>query len=46
MSVVVYWVGYKKHRLQFGLSDWSDVEFRYECEKQRFVTSSIKLGGI
>ena len=46
ISVVVYWVSYKKHRLQFGLSDWSDVEFRYECEKQQFVISSVKLGGI
>jgi hypothetical protein len=46
IAVVVYWVSYKKHRLQFDLSDWSDVEFRYECEKQEFVISSVKLGGI
>jgi hypothetical protein len=46
IEVVVYWVSYKKHRLQLGLSDWSDVEFRYDCDKQQFVVSSVKLGGI
>jgi hypothetical protein len=44
--VVVYWVSYSKHRLQLGLSDWSDVEFRYDCDKQQVVVSSVKLGGV
>jgi len=46
VEVVVYWISYKKHRLALGLSDWSDVEFRYDCDKQQFVVSSVKLGGI
>src|SRR5215467_533830 len=46
VAVVVYWVSYKKHRLALGLSDWSNVEFRYDCDQQQFVVSSVKLGGI
>jgi len=46
IAVVVYWVSYKRNRLQLGLSDWSNVEFSYDCDKQQFVTSSVKLGGI
>lgn len=46
VAVVVYWVSYKKHRLELGLSDWSNVEFRYDCDQQQFVVSSVKLGGI
>lgn len=44
--VSTYWVSYKKHRLLFGYSDWSDVEFRYDCEHGTFVIASVKLGGI
>ena len=36
IAVVVYWVSYKKRRLQLGLSDWGEVEFRYDCDKQQF----------
>jgi hypothetical protein len=46
VAVVVHWVSYKKHRLMLGLSDWSNVEFRYDCDQQQFVVSSVKLGGI
>src|SRR5215831_13000398 len=46
IAVVVYWVSYKKDRLELGLSDWSNVEFQYDCDKQRFVVTSVKLGGI
>lgn len=48
LEVVVgtYWFSYKKHRLQFAYSDWSDVEFRYDCERGVFVVNSVKLGGI
>jgi hypothetical protein len=44
--ISTYWFSYKKHRLLFGYSDWSDVEFRYECEHGAFVITSVKLGGI
>jgi len=44
--VSMYWFSYKKHRLLFGYSDWSDVKFRYDCEHRTFVIASVKLGGI
>jgi hypothetical protein len=46
IQVTVYWVEYKKSRLNFALSDWSDVEFRFNCETQSFIISNVKLGGI
>jgi hypothetical protein len=46
IQVTVYWVEYKKSKLNFALSDWSEVEFRFNCEAQSFVISNIKLGGI
>ena len=45
-AVVVYWVSYKNNRLQLALSDWSNVEFQYDCDKQQFIMSSVKLEGI
>ena len=44
--ISTYWFSYKKRRLLFGYSDWSDVEFRYDCEHDAFVINSVKLGGI
>jgi hypothetical protein len=44
--VSTYWVSYKKRRLEFAYSDWSDVQFRYDCEQGEFVITSVKLGGI
>ena len=46
INISVYWVSYTKGRLNFGLSDWSDVKFRYDCVKQDFVVSSVDLRGI
>lgn len=46
IQVTVYWAEYKKSRLSLGLSDWSDVEFQFDDDKQGFVVSSVKLGGI
>ena len=46
IAVVVYWARYKKGRLLRGVSDWSNVQFAYDCDKQQFVVSSVKLGGI
>lgn len=46
VAVVVYWASSEKGRFELGLSDWSDVEFHYDCQKQRFVVGSVKLGGI
>jgi hypothetical protein len=46
VTVSTYWFSYKKHRLLFGYSDWSEVEFRFDCKADGFVISSVKLGGI
>jgi hypothetical protein len=40
------WASYHKGRLTLAVSDWSDVEFRFDPEKQSFVIASVKLGGI
>jgi len=46
IQVSVYWVGLRKNRLILGFSDWSVVEFQYDCQKQAYTISDIKLGGI
>jgi len=46
IDVTVYWAGIKKGKHMYGLSDWSDVTFRYDCDKKEFVVSNVKLGGI
>jgi hypothetical protein len=46
ITVSLSYFSYKRRRSMFAVSDWSDVEFRFDCEKQEFVISSVKLGGI
>jgi hypothetical protein len=46
IHISVYYLTYERHKFLYGLSDWSDVEFRYDCENEKFVVSSVKLGGI
>ena len=46
ITINAYWASYEKGYLKFGLSDWSEVELNYNCEKQRFIISKVKLGGI
>jgi hypothetical protein len=46
IQVSLSWVKYEKRKLVFALSDWSDVEFSYDCEAQNFIISAVKLGGI
>jgi len=46
IQVTVYWVEYRKSKLNHALSDWSDVEFRLNGDTQSFVISNVKLGGI
>ena len=46
IQISVSWFKYKNGRSFFGLSDWSDVEFQFDCESQTFVLSAVKLGGI
>jgi hypothetical protein len=30
----------------YALSDWGDVEFRFDCETQEWIVADVKLGGI
>jgi hypothetical protein len=46
IEISVSYFGLRKGKPTYEVSDWSDVEFRYDCEKQRYLISSIKLGGI
>jgi hypothetical protein len=46
ITINVYWASYKKGHLELALSDWSEVELNYNCEKQSFFISKVKLGGI
>lgn len=46
ISFNVYWITYEKRSLNYALSDWSTVYFRYDCEKREYVVDDVKLGGI
>jgi len=46
IEVSVSYFSYRKGKAAFALSDWSDVNFRYDCEKQAFLVSAVDLGGI
>jgi hypothetical protein len=46
IEVSVSWFSYRKGRLNFGMSDWSDVEFAFDCATRAYTISSVKLGGI
>jgi len=42
----VYWFEIKRQRVSYAFSDWSEVSFRYDCEKREWVIADVKLGGI
>ena len=46
VQVSISCLTYKKHKILLTISDWSNVEFRYDCDNQKFVISSVKLAGI
>jgi|SRR5882672_1403628 len=46
IHVAQNWIEYKKGRLFAEISDWCDVEFQFDCEKNSFMVTSVKLGGI
>jgi hypothetical protein len=46
IQVSVSHLTHEKHKFLLAISDWSDVVFRYDCENQKFVVASVKLGGI
>lgn len=46
IRVTVHWFRYKEPHLIYAISDWGNVYFHYDCEKQEFVIEEVKLGGI
>ena len=46
IKIALYWFSYKKKTLTFALSDWSNVEFHYDCEKHKWMIDEVKLGGV
>jgi len=41
-----YSIDHKKGRLNYALSDWVIVYFRYDCEKREYVIDEVKVDGI
>jgi hypothetical protein len=40
------WVESHQGHLWIGISDWANVEFRFDCRQQAYLISDVKLGGI
>jgi len=40
------WAHYRKGQLMLAGSGWSEVEFRFDPDKQGFAIVSARLGGI
>ena len=46
ISFTFHWFSYKKRSLIYAISEWSNVYFRYDCEKREYVIDEVKLGGV
>ena len=46
ISFTFHWFSYKKRSLNYAISDWCNVYFRYDCEKREYVIDEVRLGGI
>jgi hypothetical protein len=46
IEISLSWFSSREGRLEFALSDWSDVEFAFDCTNHAYIISSVKLGGI
>ena len=46
LHIAQNWVESHHGQLWIGISDWANVEFRYDCQQQTYVISDVKLGGI
>jgi hypothetical protein len=46
LQISMEWFSYRSSRLAFGISDWSDVYFDFDCVRNQYVVSEVKLGGI
>jgi len=40
------WVESQQGRIVIAISDWANVDFRYDCKQQAYVISDVRLGGI
>lgn len=46
INITVSYVEFRKGKMLFAVSDWSNVTFDYDPEVQKFVISKLELGGI
>ncbi len=46
IQITVSSLTYEKHKFLLGISDWSDIAFRYDCQNEEFVVYSVRLGSI
>ena len=46
INIALYWFSYKEKTLTYSLSDRSNVEFHYDCEKHTWTIDDVKLGGV
>jgi hypothetical protein len=42
----LFYISFKHDVLNMGLSEWSNVFFRFDCEKKAYVIDEVQLGGI
>jgi len=46
IQINLSWFSSRHGRSEFAISDWSDVEFAFDCASHTYTISSVKLGGI
>lgn len=46
ISITTHWFHYKKGVSYYAISDWSNVIFRFDCEKNEFSIKDVVLGGV
>lgn len=46
VNIGLFWFSHKKTQSKYAFSDWSDVEFHYDCGSQEWVVSKVQVGGI
>jgi hypothetical protein len=46
ITINLDYLTYRKRRVFYAVSDWSEVTFRFDSQRQEFVLSGVKLGGI
>jgi hypothetical protein len=46
IKIALSWFSYKEKTLTYALSDWSNVEFHYDCENRKWTMDEVKLSGV